>query len=153
MALMNNYGERTTTLVKGDGPYLWDDQDRRYLDALSGIAVCGLGHNHPAVTEAICEQAGKLLHVSNLYHTQPQQALAEALVKVSGMDKIFFANSGAEANECAIKIARKYGNDKGITAPHIITADGSFHGRTMATLTATGNPKVKEAFLTFLIMT
>ena len=133
-------------LIRGEGPYVWDDQGRRYLDALSGIAVCGLGHAHPAVTAAITEQAGKLLHASNLYLIEPQVQLAETLTAISGMDKAFFSNSGAEANEAAIKIARKWGNDRGITQPHIITTENSFHGRTMATLTATGNPKVKKGF-------
>lgn len=146
MALMNTYGERTTTLVKGDGPYLWDDQGKRYLDALSGIAVCGLGHNHPAVTKAITDQASTLIHASNLYAIQPQIELGEKLAKISGMDKVFFANSGAEANEAAIKIARKFGQSKGINEPEIITTENSFHGRTMATLSATGNPKVKTGF-------
>lgn len=146
MALMNTYGNRTTTLVKGEGPYLWDDQGRRYLDALSGIAVCGLGYNHPRVTQAIQEQAEKLLHVSNLYNVLPQIELGEALAKVSGMDNVFFSNSGAEANEAAIKLARKFGQQKSIEEPHIITTENSFHGRTMATLSATGNPKVKVGF-------
>lgn len=146
MALMNTYGERTTTLIKGDGPYLWDAEDKRYLDALSGIAVCGLGHNHPAVTTAITKQARTLLHTSNLYRIESQVELGKTLVKISGLDKVFFSNSGAEANEAAIKIARKYGQDKGITEPEIITTENSFHGRTMATLSATGNPKVKTGF-------
>lgn len=146
MSLMNTYGERTTTLVKGEGAYVWDTDGKRYLDALSGIAVCGLGHCHPAVTEAVSQQAQTLVHVSNLYLVEPQVQLAERLVELSGMDCVFFSNSGAEANEAAIKIARKYGNDKGISAPHIITAESSFHGRTMATLTATGNDKVKAGF-------
>lgn len=146
MALMNTYGNRTTTLVKGEGPYLWDDQGRRYLDALSGIAVCGLGYNHPRVTQAIQEQAEKLLHVSNLYNVLPQIELGEALAEISGMDNVFFSNSGAEANEAAIKLARKFGQQKSIEEPHIITTENSFHGRTMATLSATGNPKVKVGF-------
>jgi acetylornithine/N-succinyldiaminopimelate aminotransferase len=145
-ALMNTYGERAITLVKGEGMHLWDDQGRRYLDALSGIAVCALGHCHPAFTQAITEQAQTLVHVSNLYNIQPQQKLAEQLCQASGMEKVFFSNSGAEANEAAIKIARKYGNDKGIENPTIITMGGSFHGRTMATLSATGNPKVHQGF-------
>lgn len=145
-ALMNTYGSRSTTLVKGDGPYLWDDQGKRYLDALSGIAVCGLGYNHPAVTKAICEQAEKLIHCSNLYNIEPQQRLGHILVEVSGMDKVFFSNSGAEANEAALKIARKYGQEKGVSTPHVITTEQSFHGRTMATLSATGNQKVKAGF-------
>lgn len=145
-AIMNTYGNRTTTLTKGEGAYVWDADGRRYLDAVSGIAVCGLGHCHPAVTKAICEQAATLTHCSNLYNIEPQQQLGQALVDLSGMDKVFFSNSGAEANEAAIKIARKYGNNKGIKTPHMITAIGSFHGRTMATLTATGNPKIKQGF-------
>ncbi|WP_339075008.1 acetylornithine transaminase [Teredinibacter turnerae] len=145
-ALMNTYGERTTTLVKGDGAYLWDSEGNRYLDALSGIAVCGLGYNHPAVTRAIAEQAEKLIHCSNLYLIEPQQALGQMLVDTSGMEKVFFSNSGAEANEAALKIARKFGQQKGISHPHVITADRSFHGRTMATLSATGNTKVKQGF-------
>ncbi|WP_028885187.1 acetylornithine transaminase [Teredinibacter turnerae] len=145
-ALMNTYGERTTTLVKGDGAYLWDSEGNRYLDALSGIAVCGLGYNHPAVTRAIAEQAEKLIHCSNLYLIEPQQALGKILVDASGMEKVFFSNSGAEANEAALKIARKFGQQKGTSHPHVITADRSFHGRTMATLSATGNTKVKQGF-------
>lgn len=145
-ALMNTYGSRSTTLVKGDGPYLWDDQGKRYLDALSGIAVCGLGYNHPTVTKAICEQAERLIHCSNLYNIEPQQRLGHILAEVSGMEKVFFSNSGAEANEAALKIARKYGQEKGVSAPHVITTEQSFHGRTMATLSATGNQKVKAGF-------
>lgn len=146
MSLMNTYGTRTTTLVKGEGAYVWDADGKRYLDALSGIAVCGLGYSHPAVTQAINEQAQKLLHVSNLYLIEPQVALAKLLAEITGMDNVFFSNSGAEANEAAIKIARKYGQDKGVTQPEIITCKNSFHGRTMATLSATGNPKVKVGF-------
>ena len=143
---MNTYGERSTTLIKGDGPYLWDSEGNRYLDALSGIAVCGLGHNFPAVTEAIVKQAQTLLHASNLYHTQPQIELGRALTDLSGMENVFFCNSGAEANEAAIKIARKFAQNKGIDAPEVITAQNSFHGRTLATLSATGNAKVKRGF-------
>ncbi|WP_222868230.1 acetylornithine transaminase [Saccharophagus sp. K07] len=146
MTLMNTYGNRTTTLVKGEGPYVWDSEGKRYLDALAGIAVCGLGHAHPAVTKAITEQASKLLHVSNLYNIEPQIAAGKALVEVSGMDNVFFSNSGAEANEAAIKLARKFGHEKGIEMPEVIVTENSFHGRTMATLTATGNKKVKVGF-------
>lgn len=145
-SLMNNYGTRTTTLVKGDGVYVWDDQGKRYLDAISGIAVCGLGHNHPAVTRAICDQASTLIHCSNLYLIEPQLNLAKLLTDISGLNNVFFSNSGAEANEAAIKIARKFGQEKGINKPEIITTEKSFHGRTLATLSATGNPKVKEGF-------
>jgi acetylornithine/N-succinyldiaminopimelate aminotransferase len=145
-ALMNNYGNRTLTLVKGEGCRVWDVDGKEYLDALAGIAVCGLGHCHPAVTQAIIHQAQQLLHCSNLYNILPQQKAAELLCQLSGMEKVVFANSGAEANEAAIKIARKYGNEKGIHCPTIITTSNSFHGRTMATLTATGNKKVKLGF-------
>ena len=146
MTLMNTYGNRSTTLVKGEGPYVWDSEGRRYLDGISGIAVCGLGYNYPAVTQAIVEQAQKLLHTSNLYNIPSQQELGAKLVAISGMDKAFFSNSGAEANEAAIKIARKYGNDKGIEQPHIITTQNSFHGRTLATLSASGNNKIQKGF-------
>ncbi len=146
MALMNNYGERSVTLVKGEGVYVWDKNGKRFLDGLSGIAVCGLGHRHPAVTQAICDQAERLVHVSNLYLVEPQVELAEKLARIANMETVFFSNSGAEANEAALKIARKYGNDKGIKTPHVITAESSFHGRTMATLTATGNDKIKAGF-------
>lgn len=149
-ALMNLYGERTTTLVKGEGVYLWDDQGKRYLDALAGIAVCGLGYNHPAVTRAICEQAERLIHCSNLYRIEAQIKLAELLCEISGMSNVFFANSGAEANEAAIKIARKFGQDQGIERPHMITTEKSFHGRTMATLSATANNKIKAGFYPLL---
>ncbi|WP_086933536.1 acetylornithine transaminase [Agarilytica rhodophyticola] len=149
-ALINTYGERDITLVRGDGAYVWDSEGKRYLDAVAGIAVCGLGHNHPKVTDAICQQAKTLIHCSNLYNIEPQQRLGKALIDISGMDKVFFSNSGAEANEAAIKIARKYGQERGIGSPEIITTTGSFHGRTMATLTATGNPKVKQGFAPLL---
>jgi len=144
--LMNTYGDRTTTLIKGEGPYVFDDNSRRYLDAISGISVCNLGHAHPAIVSALKKQADTLMHCSNLYKIEPQMQLGEALCDISGMDKAFFSNSGAEANECAIKIARKYGNDKGIDAPEIISMNHSFHGRTMATISATGNDKVKSGF-------
>ena len=145
-ALMNTYGARSTTLVRGEGCYLWDDQQRRYLDALSGIAVCGLGHSHPEVTAAIAEQAGMLLHCSNYFNIPQQQQLAEKLCQLSGMSNMFFANSGAEANEAAIKIARLHGHRLGIAKPTIVVANQSFHGRTLATLSATGNRKVQAGF-------
>ena len=144
--LMNTYGTRTLTLTKGVGSRVWDDQGKSYLDAISGIAVCGLGHAHPAVTAAISQQAATLLHVSNLYNIPQQQRLADLLIEQSGMQKAFFSNSGAEANEAAIKIARKYGNDKGVKNPAIIVMANSFHGRTLATLSATGNSKVQIGF-------
>ncbi len=143
---MNNYGNRNHSLSRGEGCYLFDDSNKRYLDALSGIAVCGLGHCHPAVTQAITEQAGTLLHTSNLFNIERQEQLAQALCEISGMERAFFSNSGAEANEAAIKISRLYAKAKGIAEPVVITTQGSFHGRTMATLSATGNPKVQEGF-------
>jgi acetylornithine aminotransferase len=145
-AIMNTYGRLSVTFTSGQGSWLTDTDGRRYLDALSGIAVCGLGHAHPAVTRAIQEQAETLIHTSNLYGVGRQQELAEALVSVSGMDNVFFSNSGAEANEAAIKIARKFGHQKGIHEPIIIVMTKAFHGRTIATLTATGNAKAQEGF-------
>lgn len=144
--LMSTYGTRTLTLTKGAGSRVWDDQGKSYLDGISGIAVCGLGYAHPAVTAAISQQAANLLHVSNLYNIPQQQKLADLLIEQSGMQKAFFSNSGAEANEAAIKIARKYGNDKGVKNPAIIVMANSFHGRTLATLSATGNSKVQIGF-------
>jgi acetylornithine aminotransferase len=145
-AIMNTYGRLPVTFTSGQGSWLTDSEGKQYLDALSGIAVCGLGHAHPAVTKALCEQADKLIHTSNLYGIERQQALAEALRRVSGMDNVFFSNSGAEANEAAIKIARKYGHDQGIHEAKIVVMSQSFHGRTLATLSATGNAKVHEGF-------
>ena len=143
---MNTYGERALTLLRGEGAYVWDNTGKRYLDALAGIAVCGLGHAHPAVTEAISQQASALVHCSNLYNIPAQQQFAETLQSISGMSKVFFGNSGAEANEAAIKLARLHGHSKGIDLPTIIVMDNAFHGRTLATLTATGNRKVHAGF-------
>lgn len=144
--LMSTYNRMDVTFVRGEGAQLWDKQGRRYLDALSGIAVTGLGHAHPAVTEALCLQSGTLLHTSNLYRIEHQEALGEKLSALSGLSHAFFCNSGAEANEAALKLARRYGNERGIHQPTVIVAEGSFHGRTMATLSATGNPKVHAGF-------
>ncbi len=143
---MNTYSQLPVTFVKGEGVWLWDERGDRYLDALSGIAVCGLGHCHPRITKALCEQAGKLIHVSNLYHIERQEQLATHLAELSGMQNVYFCNSGAEANESAIKLARLYGHNKGIELPTIIVMENSFHGRTMATLTASGNRKVQAGF-------
>lgn len=143
---MHNYAPLPVTFEKGDGAQLWDTEGKTYLDALAGIAVCGLGHAHPAVTKAICDQAGSLVHTSNIYGIQNQQKLADKLTGLSGMDNVFFSNSGAEANEAAIKLARLYGHSKNIDQPAIIVMEGSFHGRTMATLTATGNQKIQAGF-------
>ncbi len=145
-SLMHTYNRLPVAFTKGDGAYLEDSEGKRYIDALTGLAVCGLGHAHPAVTAAISSQAETLLHTSNLYEIPRQTELAERLAKISGMDKVFFANSGAEANEAAIKIARLHGSKQGIKRPTIVVADESFHGRTMATLTATGNRKVHAGF-------
>lgn len=143
---MNTYAPLNVTFEHGEGAYLWDTNKQKYLDALCGIAVCGLGHAHPAVTKTICEQAAKLLHTSNLYQIDNQQKLADQLCEVSGMSRVFFSNSGAEANEAAIKIARLFGNKNNVENPAIIVMDNSFHGRTMATLSATGNRKVQAGF-------
>ena len=145
-ALMTTYSRLPVTFVKGDGAWLWDTEGKKYLDSLAGVAVCGLGHAHPAITEAICRQAGALVHTSNIYGIANQQALGEKLAALSGMDRVFFSNSGAEANEAAIKLARMYGHSKGINNPAIIVMEKSFHGRTLATLTATGNRKVQAGF-------
>ena len=144
--LIPTYSRQEVAFTKGEGSWLWDEQDNKYLDALSGIAVCGLGHSHPAVTEAIQKQAAEVIHTSNLYRIPQQEKLAEQLCRLSGMNAAFFCNSGAEANEAAIKIARIFGNLNGIQLPTIIVAHKSFHGRTMATLSATGNEKVKLGF-------
>jgi len=143
---MKTYSPLDVTFDHGEGAYLWDSKQQKYLDAVCGIAVCGLGHAHPAVTRTICEQASKLLHTSNLYQITNQQRLADQLCEVSGMSRVFFSNSGAEANEAAIKIARLYGHQKNISNPNIIVMENSFHGRTMATLSATGNRKVQAGF-------
>lgn len=144
--IMQTYQRLPITFERGAGAWLWDENDNRYLDALSGVAVCNLGHAHPAVHHAICEQSGKLLHTSNIYGIAVQERLADKLIEQSGMDKVFFCNSGAEANEAAIKLARKYAHGLAIENPAIIVMDKSFHGRTLATLSATGNAKVQQGF-------
>ena len=145
-AVMNTYGRLPITFQYGKGIYLYDEQDKAYMDAISGIGVNALGHAHPVVSEAIKQQADQLIHTSNLYGIAKQYDLAELLCEISGMENVFFSNSGAEANEAAIKIARLYGHQQGIATPTIIVMENAFHGRTMATLTATGNPKVQEGF-------
>ena len=145
-SLMNTYARLPVQFTHGRGAMLWDADGKAYLDALSGIAVCGLGHAHPAVTEAVCRQAGRLVHTSNLYGIGQQEALADALTRLSGLERVFFANSGAEANEAAIKIARLHGHRKGIKLPLVVVAEHSFHGRTLATLSATGNRRVQAGF-------
>jgi acetylornithine/N-succinyldiaminopimelate aminotransferase len=143
---MQVFAPLPVAFTRGEGAWLYDQQGERYLDALCGVAVCGLGHAHPAVTAAICDQAGTLLHTSNWYQIPLQQQLAERLCRLSGMDNSFFCNSGAEANEAAIKLARLYGNQRKILNPGIIVTDGSFHGRTLATLSASGNRKIQAGF-------
>ena len=144
--LMPVFGRQPISFVRGRGSYLYTEDGTEYFDALTGIAVCGLGHAHPVIAEAIADQAATLIHTSNLFEVTWQTAAAQKLAEVSGMEEIFFSNSGAESNEGAIKIARKFGSMQGISHPKIIVADQSFHGRTMATLAATGNKKVQEGF-------
>ena len=150
-SIMHTYARLPVEFHRGEGAWLYGTptgqrEERRYLDALGGIAVCALGHAHPNVTAAICEQAGRLMHTSNLYGIGNQVRLARRLTEIAGMDAAFFSNSGAEANEAAIKMARKFGRSKGIDVPTIIVMEGSFHGRTLATLSATGNRKVQSGF-------
>ncbi len=145
-ALTPTYARLPVTFTHGEGVYVFDTEGRRYLDGLSGIAVTGLGHAHPAVAAAISDQASRLVHTSNLYGVAHQEELADKLCALSGMETCFFGNSGAEANEAAIKLARLYGHQRGIDTPQVIVTEGSFHGRTMATLTATGNRKIQAGF-------
>ena len=145
-AVMPTYGRTDVQFVRGEGAWLIDHRGERYLDGLSGLGVVALGHANPAVAQALSEQSQQLLHTSNLYRIPGQEHLAERLAKLSGMDNMFFGNSGAEACECAIKIARMFGHQKGFSDPTIIVMDSAFHGRTMATLTATGNRKVHAGF-------
>ena len=145
-ALMNTYGDRAATLVKGQGAWLWDEKGNKYLDALSGIAVCGLGHSHPAITKVVVEQSNTLTHCSNFFTIPNQELLAEKLCHISGMDKVFFGNSGAEANEAAIKMARLFGHQQGIALPTVLVMENAFHGRTLATLSASGGRRVQAGF-------
>ena len=144
--VMKTYGRKEISFVRGEGIWLFDSNGKKYLDALCGIAVTGLGHCHPSVVEAVSEQSKTLMHASNLYNIPEQEKLATELAKISQMDAMFFCNSGAEANEVAIKLARLYGHKRGAEKPNIIVMEQSFHGRTMATLSATGNRKVQAGF-------
>ena len=144
--VMHTYKRLPLVLERGAGCWVWDKQGKRYLDALCGIAVCGLGHSHPRLVQAITEQASTLIHTSNLYGIERQEQLAYRLAAISGMDEVFFCNSGCEANEAAIKLARLYGHGKDVEIPAIIVMDQAFHGRTMATLSATGSRKVQAGF-------
>ena len=144
--VMPTYNRYPVSFVRGEGSYLIADDGKRYLDGLAGIAVCVLGHSHPGVATAIANQANTLIHTSNLYGIPEQEKLACRLCELSRMDRVFFGNSGAEANEAALKLARKYGHDHGVEVPVVVVMDGSFHGRTMSTLSATGNRKVQAGF-------
>ncbi|MDA1107113.1 MAG: aspartate aminotransferase family protein [Proteobacteria bacterium] len=145
-SLMHTHNRLPVTFERGEGAWLWDTEGRKYLDAFAGLAVCNLGHAHPAVAQALCAQASRLLHVTNVFRIAEQEELGTQLARLSGMDKVFFCNSGAEANEAAIKLARLHGHRKNIELPTIIVMEGSFHGRTLATLAATGNAKIKQGF-------
>jgi acetylornithine/N-succinyldiaminopimelate aminotransferase len=145
--LMPIYPNRlAVAFEKGEGVWLWDTKGEKYLDSLAGIAVCGLGHSHPAITKTICEQASKLIHSSNTYHIPEQETLASHLASLSGMDQVFYANSGAEANEAALKMARLYARKKGIAEPIVIAMQKAFHGRTMATLSVSGSERLQVGF-------
>ncbi len=144
--VMNTYARLPVAFERGEGAWLWDTEGKRYLDGLSGIAVNTLGHAHPRLTAALNEQIGKLIHCSNVYQMRGQEELADKLCKLSGMQEVFFCNSGCEANEAAIKLARMVGHKQGIEAPAIIVMEKAFHGRTLATLSATGNRKVQAGF-------
>ena len=146
MTLITSYNPLPLSFTHGEGMWLFDEKGQAYLDSFSGIAVCGLGHAHPDVTKTIQQQAAKLIHTSNVFHIREQELLAEKLTKMSGMDQVFFGNSGAEANEAAIKLSRLYGHKKGIETPSVIVMEGAFHGRTMATLSASGTRKVQAGF-------
>ena len=146
--IMPTYSPQPISFTRGEGSWLYTADNTPYLDALTGIAVCGLGHCHPKVTQAIQEQAATLVHTSNLFQIEWQEKAAEALCTAAGMDSVFFANSGAEANEAALKMARLYGHQKGYKKPKVIVMEKSFHGRTLLTVTATANPKAREGFFT-----
>ncbi len=144
--LMNTYANLPVYLARGEGAWVWDEAGRKYLDGLAGIAVNTLGHAHPRLVAAIADQAGKVIHTSNVYKVRLQETLSDQLAALSGMDKVFFCNSGLEANEAALKIARKHGHDRGIANPEIVVYENAFHGRSIATLSATGNAKVQKGF-------
>ena len=143
---MQTYARQAVAFVRGEGVWLYDANGERYLDAVAGVAVNGLGHAHPTLAKALCDQAGRLIHTSNLYRIPEQERLAERLCSLSGLDRAFFCNSGAEANEAAIKLARLHGHQQGVENPAIVVMEKSFHGRTLATLSATGSRKVQAGF-------
>jgi acetylornithine/N-succinyldiaminopimelate aminotransferase len=144
--VMDTYARLPVAFERGEGSWLWDANGKRYLDAMSGVAVCGLGHGHPKYVAALREQVGRLVHTSNLYRITLQERLADRLAAISGMENVFFCNSGCEANEAAIKLARLYGHKKNVEAPAIVVLEKAFHGRTIATLSATGSRKVQAGF-------
>ncbi|MGI9334638.1 MAG: aspartate aminotransferase family protein [Gammaproteobacteria bacterium] len=145
-SVMPTYGRMSVRFTHGEGIWLYDDQGNRFQDALGGLAVTALGHAHPAVAEAVADQASRLIHTSNLYRIEAQERLAAKLTELAGMDNVFFCNSGAEANEAGIKVARAYGHSRGVELPSVVVTNNSFHGRTMGSLSATGNPKVHVGF-------
>lgn len=145
-SLMSTYARLPITFERGEGAYLFDTEGKKYLDSVCGIAVTSLGHAHEGLANALCDQARTLIHTSNLYQIENQTKLADKLCQLSGMSNVFFGNSGAEANEAAIKLARLYGKSRGVETPNIIVMEGSFHGRTLATLSATGSRKVQAGF-------
>jgi len=144
--VMNTYARQPVAFVRGEGVWLWDEAGRKYLDALAGIAVSTLGHAHPKLVRALAEQAARVLHTSNLFRIPVQEAAADRIAEITGLEEVFFCNSGCEANEAAIKIARKYGHERGVQEPAIVVMENSFHGRTLATLSATGSRKVQAGF-------
>ncbi|MGE5129507.1 MAG: aspartate aminotransferase family protein [Sphingomonadaceae bacterium] len=144
--VMNTYARQPVAFVRGEGVWLWDESGKKYLDALAGIAVSTLGHAHPKLVRALAEQVGRVLHTSNLFRIPVQEAAADRIAEITGLDEVFFCNSGCEANEAAIKIARKYGHERGVQEPAIVVMENSFHGRTLATLSATGSRKVQAGF-------
>jgi len=148
--VMNTYGRLPIALTHGRGCRVWDTNGREYLDALAGIAVNTLGHAHPKLVPALQEQVAKMIHCCNYYHVPDQERLAQMLVERSGMTNVFFCNSGLEANEAALKLARKFGHDKGIDRPEVVVFEGAFHGRSIATLSATANPKIHAGFTPLL---
>jgi acetylornithine aminotransferase len=144
--VMNTYARQPVAFVRGQGVWLWDEAGRQYLDALAGIAVNTLGHNHPRLVRALTEQLGRVIHTSNLFRQPLQEAAADRVAEITGLDEVFFCNSGLEANEAALKVARKYGHERGIAEPAIVVMEKAFHGRSLATLSATGSRKVQAGF-------
>src|SRR5690242_8353837 len=144
--VMNTYARQPVAFVRGQGVWLWDEAGKKYLDALAGIAVNTLGHNHPRLVRALTEQIGRIIHTSNLFRVPQQEAAADRVAEITGLDEVFFCNSGLEANEAAIKVARKYGHDRGVKEPAIIVMEKAFHGRSLATLSAGGSRKVQAGF-------